>query len=79
MPKPAHFGNHFLPIMDMSIKPKLAETALLVSGSTPRIHSEARKDQVLSATCTLAATCCGGHPTTFTVCKNTVSNEKLVV
>ena len=31
---------------------KLAETALLVNDSTPRIHSEASKDRVLSA-CTL--------------------------
>ena len=62
--KLAHFENHFLPIMayfDMSMKPDLAETALLfcrvtdepklaetaallVSDSTPRMHSEASKD-----------------------------------
>ena len=33
-------------------KPKLAETTLLVSNSTPRIHSEASP---------LAVTCCGGR------------------
>ena len=40
---------------DMSVKPKLAETALLVSDSTPSVHSEA------SLVCYMN-TCCGGHP-----------------
>ena len=40
------------------LKFNLAEIALLVSDSTPWLHSEASKDQslVLFATCTLAAT-----------------------
>ena len=39
---------------------KLADTALLVSGQ----HTKGYKERILFATCTctLAATCCGGHP-----------------
>ena len=51
-------------IFDFTIKPKLAETALLVSDrsllSTPRIHSEASKDSlVIKVVCYMyTATCC---------------------
>ena len=55
-PKLAETAHLSCGVTDVPFLPKMeqyAETVLLVSNSTPRIHSEASKDQVLSCSCHL--------------------------